>query len=582
MSPPVCEAAPRPVEVPNSGPRVRTVLFIRCCRSFLLDQSLAMVRAMYPDAQHWCLSQKEYFREVEVIGITNHLEYRGKRIGILSGGIRLLRDIRRRRFDLIVIPYMGSTTYDYANVLRFAYLSRSRTYLLIPQLGNPTLLHRAELRDYMFLEGNSDFASLVGLDVPLTFLGLALAVFKTNWWPDRRPSRDGKKKVLHIINSLGCGGAQRQLAELVRLTPRDRYEPEVLVMCRFDGDFSKAELLSSGVTVTFLRSWPNMFSSFLEIYRRCRATRYDIVHTWLFMSNVIGAAAARLAGSSRIIASVRNMSLWKRTWYNLYWYRAADALAVRIADVTTVNAPSLVRDHAEWSFLPADEIAVVPNGIDAESFCGMPGGARERLRSELGLPENCLIVGSVGRLAPEKDHQTFLQMMKLLQRRIPGVYGIIVGGGEYAHRLAATVIDLELTGTVRLLGERSDARELLAGLDLFVLTSKIEGFPNVLLEAGLLQVPAIATDVGACRDVLGNTRDIFPPGDASGLADRAAFLLMHPDEAGKRAAATRSRILEYFTNERSASSWLTLYESRPVPRWPSVEAAAALEREHSA
>jgi glycosyltransferase involved in cell wall biosynthesis len=374
-------------------------------------------------------------------------------------------------------------------------------------------------------------------------------------------------RVLHVISSLGVGGAQRQLAELVNRTPPDRFDVEVLVLGRADGEFSRAWLARDDVRVTFLRSWPLMGAAVREVQQHCARGRFDIVHTWLFMANAIGVAGARLAGVPRVIASVRNLSLWKRTWYRQWWFRPADVLLSRAADVVTVNATALVPDHAAWAHLPASRIQVIHNGLDPSGFLREAGDARQAVRDAAGLPADALVVGTTGRLAPEKDHQTFLRIVRNLRRLRPSVRGVIVGDGALRDALEAEAARVGVEGSVVFLGERRDARRLMAGFDLFVLPSAIEGFPNVLLEAAFLGVPSIASRVGGSADVLpgdGVSFDAtFDVGDDGRATEEALRLLDDRAAGADHAARTRGRALEFFTADRMASAWLSLYTRCP-------------------
>ena len=130
------------------------------------------------------------------------------------------------------------------------------------------------------------------------------------------------------------------------------------MLAREDGDFSSSHLGGHGVRIRYASAWPRLAPTIREIGRLCREERYDLVHTWLFLANALGVAGARLAGTPRVISSVRILSLWKRTWANRPWFRLADALSSRPSDVVTVNGSALVHEsrivHAAFFRLPDD------------------------------------------------------------------------------------------------------------------------------------------------------------------------------------------------------------------------------------
>jgi glycosyltransferase involved in cell wall biosynthesis len=396
---------------------------------------------------------------------------------------------------------------------------------------------------------------LTAIDVPLLMLQLFLAWLRPR--VARVPAARGRRRALHVISSFGVGGAQVQLASLLDRTPPGKYDVDVFVLGR--GDFSRQWLRRDDIRFHYSSGWPRYAPSVLELVRLCLRERYDLVHTWLFMGNVVGAAGAGLAGVPRIIGSVCNLSLWKRTWYAQWWFRMADALATRIADLVVVNATPLVADHASWTWTRPERLAVVHNGLDPHRVIPHGPGAVAWLRAQLGLEPDTPIVGTVGRLAPEKDQDMFLRAVARARAVRPDLHAVLAGDGVLRAALKQRARALGIEHQVHFLGERTDSRHIIAGLDLFVLTSRIEGFPNVLLEAAFLGVPAVATAVGGCGDVL-DASDLVAPGDAENLSQLMLMRLAQPDRAHFHAASICRRALDQFTAERCTAHWLTLYE----------------------
>jgi glycosyltransferase involved in cell wall biosynthesis len=295
------------------------------------------------------------------------------------------------------------------------------------------------------------------------------------------------------------------------------------------------------------------------------------------MANIVAGPAARLAGVPLVISSVRNLSVWKREhWYRKWWHRTADILGSHAADVVTVNARALVADHAQWARMRESRIEVVHNGLDPARLVADRRECRRQLIQLTGAPSEARLVGTVGRLAHEKDQVTFLRVLAQVRKRRRDVHGVIIGGGELRSHLETVAQNLGLTGHLTFLGERSDARMLMAGFDLFVLTSRSEGFPNVLLEATFLGVPCVATDIAGNPDVLEFPESLFPPGDIWTGATRVLDALTDPVATTARTEDVRRRAMSRFTSEHSVAAWLNLYrrsfgDSRADDRAP-VEA----------
>jgi glycosyltransferase involved in cell wall biosynthesis len=530
------------------------VLVLRSCRPAQFAAAVAGVRQRHPDAEIVALSHCGHRESLTAAGVDRIVEIPSTRFGILRLRRVDLRRLRQERFDEAVIPQMTAHHEGHGNLYRVVAAIGARAVTVIRGDDEPFVFNARPFLRYTAKV--TCLEAFVWVQRPPFLLALLVAACGV---PRRTPEPKGRRRVLHIISSLGVGGAQRQLAELVNRTPADVYDVDVLVLGSFDGEFARHWFARSDVRVRYLSEWPRLVSSVLEVRRICAAGKYDVVHTWLFMANVIGVAGARLARTPRVIASVRNLSLWKRTWYRQWWFRAADVLSARAADVVTVNAEALVEDHAGWACYPADRIHVVHNGLDPALFRLDRREARSSLLAVAGLPDEAIVIGTVGRMAPEKDHATFLKVIQAVRQVRADVHAVVVGDGQLRQHLEAEAAALGIADAVAFVGERTDARRLMAGFDVFVLTSTIEGFPNVLLEAAFLGVPAIASRVGGSPDVLANPDDTFLAADASAAAQRLLALIDAPAAARENAERSRERALALFTADRTASRWFDLY-----------------------
>lgn len=531
------------------------VLILRSCRAAQFADAVRFARGRHPKAEIVALSHRGHRDSLIAAGVDRVIEIPGRRFGLLRIGPWTLRRLRSEAFDHVVIPQMTAFPEVHVNLYWLAVALRPQRVTVLPGEQAPWDFDR---RTFLpFVRRETIGALSVFLDTPLFLAFLFASCFARR--QRHLAAADGRRRVLHIISSLGVGGAQVQLAELINRTPADRYHVELLVLGG-DGEFSRQWLKRDDVEVTFVHHWPRMTRSVLEIRDRCREGHYDLVHTWLFMANIVGVAGARLAGVPSVISSVRNLSLWKRQWYRKWWFRIADTLASYASDVVTVNARALVRDHAQWACMPESRIEVVHNGLDPSRLLADRRDSRRRVLELTGAPDNAIIIGTVGRLAHEKDHVTFLRLLAKVRKNGRNVHGLVIGDGELRSHLEAVARNLGLSAQVTFAGERSDARKLMAGLDVFVLASRIEGFPNVLLEATFLGVPCVATDVGGNPDVLEFPESLFPPGEIWAGAARVLALLDAPSEAAERAERTRQRAITMFTADRTAAAWFGLYD----------------------
>jgi glycosyltransferase involved in cell wall biosynthesis len=171
----------------------------------------------------------------------------------------------------------------------------------------------------------------------------------------------------------------------------------------------------------------------------------------------------------------------------------------------------------------------------------------------------------VGRLAPEKDQASFLRIVHFLRRDLPSLHAVLVGDGDLRFQLQSIAADLGLGSYVHFVGERKESRKFISGLDLFILTSKAEGFSNALLEAAFLGVPCLSTSVGAAREVLNDPDSLFPSGDTEIGYRKAKDYLINRKAALARAHRLQGWVTQNFSSQTMASHWLSLYEGERAP-----------------
>ena len=202
---------------------------------------------------------------------------------------------------------------------------------------------------------------------------------------------------------------------------------------------------------------------------------------------------------------------------------------------------------------------VVPNGIPAPE--PVPSGRRAEVRAELGVADDDVVVLMVARLSRQKAHDVMLDAIARADR--PNLRLVVVGDGKRREELEALVAERGLEKAVTFLGLRRDVPRLLAGGDVFALSSVHEGVPISVIEAMTAGLPVVATDVGALRDQVTEGVDGFlvPSGDAEGLAERLARLADDPAlraELGRRA---QERARAEFTVENTAAAFTEMVES---------------------
>ena len=206
----------------------------------------------------------------------------------------------------------------------------------------------------------------------------------------------------------------------------------------------------------------------------------------------------------------------------------------------------------------ANRVSVVENGIDTSRFNGH--SRRETIREKVGLPAPKIVIGTVGRLVPQKGFDIFIQAAKKILQQTSNVIFVIVGDGPLMAVLKEQTAQLGLEKKVVFLGQRNDIPELLSALDIFVMSSLDEGTPMVLLEAMASQKPVVATKVGAIPVVVedGKSGLLCEP-DVLGLHEKITELLSDTKKAGRLARSARQRIVKAYSSRAMTEKYVQLY-----------------------
>jgi glycosyltransferase involved in cell wall biosynthesis len=283
---------------------------------------------------------------------------------------------------------------------------------------------------------------------------------------------------------------------------------------------------------------------------------FDIVHTHTAKAGMLGRLAAHGAGVPRLVHTYHGFpfhefqALPRRQAY----VRIERGLG-RITDLALCVGTGVAVEAARRRLISPERIRTIGvvadgpapahDGPDRAAHGGLPGSARSRARAALGLPAGATVVGAVGRLTYQKAPGDFVAALRELSR--PDVTGVWVGDGELAGQVAAQARE---TPAVRLVlaGQRGNVAELLPAFDVFLLSSRYEGLPTVVVEAMICGIPVVATAVNAVGDVVvpGETGLLVPPGRPALMADAVRFFLDSPEAAARMAAAAQDRLGKRF------------------------------------
>ncbi len=254
----------------------------------------------------------------------------------------------------------------------------------------------------------------------------------------------------------------------------------------------------------------------LQLTRLLRRWKPDVVHTHTSKAGILGRVAARVAGTPWVLHTYHGHV------YSGYSGRLKSNAFKIIERVTAPLADRLValtdremEDHLAAGVGRTEQFQVVPSGVDLEPFSDLPSKSAARRR--LGLPEEAVLVGSVGRLMEVKGHRYLVSGLPSL---VPGVHVVLFGDGELRGELQGIASSLQASDRLHLMGWRPDVTLCLAALDIFAMPSLNEGMGRAAVEAMAAGLPVVGSRVYGLENVVedGETGLLVPAGDAEALA----------------------------------------------------------------
>lgn len=378
-------------------------------------------------------------------------------------------------------------------------------------------------------------------------------------------------RVVHFIDSLVPGGAERSLAEMTPDLIRLGLQLDVVVL--HEGAGLAEEVRSAGAMVKPLGG-TNRGDQVRRAIALLRSEPPDLVHTTLFEANLVGRTAARMVRVpvvSSLVSTPYGVEHRSEPGQSASRVRAAqlaDMVTARLVRRFRAVSEAVKEAFVERLRLRADLVDVIPEGRNPTRLGRATPERRAVARANLEVSDAPVVL-ALSSQEPPKGLDVLLRAVPELRAAVPGVQVLVAGRpGRSTGELASIVAELGLADSVRLLGHRDDAAELLCAADVFVLPSYREGIPGALQEAMALEVPVVASDIGAVREALGDASlaELCAPGDAPGLAAALARSLADPVAGRRRAAGARKRFLEQFDVAVVAGRIMTFYETALAPR----------------
>jgi glycosyltransferase involved in cell wall biosynthesis len=359
---------------------------------------------------------------------------------------------------------------------------------------------------------------------------------------------DRPVRVLHVITRMIVGGAQLNTLLSCTRIDRTRFPSEILTgpETGAEGELI-SEARAQGVPV-HVEPWLvrrvaplHDAIALARMVRFMRRGRYDVVHTHVAKAGVLGRLAARLAGVPVVVHTAHGFWITFAQSPRVSWaYIRLERFGTGLTDAVVSVSDTITRQLLAHGIGSAAQYTTLRSGIELERFAAASLD-RAAARRRLDLPGDAFVVGSVGRLSPQKAPLDLIRAFAALAGRRPEAHLVVVGDGPLRTETETEASRLGLENRVRFLGLRRDMPEILGALDALVLVSRYEGLPRVVPEAMAAGLPVVATDVDGTSEAVahGETGFLVPSGDVARVA--AALESLAADPASARLMGERAR-----------------------------------------
>jgi glycosyltransferase involved in cell wall biosynthesis len=374
-------------------------------------------------------------------------------------------------------------------------------------------------------------------------------------------------KVLHVITGLDAGGAEQQLATLLRHT---RHESDVVVL--YNPGPVADTIKADGTSVRDLGMRKNTeLRALARLYRIARDGRYDVMHAHLYRAQIYARPAARLAGVPVVLTTEHSIGethierrKMSRGVHLLY-------LASELFSDATIAVSDVVRDRLLRWKVPARKISVIPNGLEVDEFAYDPQ-ARRQVREQFDIPADAYVIGALGRVDSNKRvAMTIEAAAPLLGERCRM---LVIGRGDELPRLEATAKSLGVADWVIFGGYQADSRAMLSAFDLYVAASEQETFGLAVLEALASGLPVLYTTCPALDGIQTERARQFE-GTVAALRDE----ILAEVKVGRKPRQVPSEVFNLYGMESVVSTIDDLYEEILAARPRRAERALSRRSE---
>lgn len=377
------------------------------------------------------------------------------------------------------------------------------------------------------------------------------------------------KRILHIIPTLGGGGAERQLVNLVSNTSADEFDHRVCVF--EDADFFAPAIRQVGFEVCELdvRGKHPWLAATRKIFPIMRDYKPDLICTWLYDAGIVGRIVRLRFSGVPLICTLHLTQYEPETIRGGNWSPKRVEVLRRIDWLTnkmTHQHFAACSEEVKYSYcrtlgIDPSDITTIYNGIDP-AYLKAEAGAPQLIRREFGISDNDFVYLSVGRLAPQKNYPHLLSVFRRVAETVPHARLVIVGDGGIETELKSLADSLNIAEKVYFLGRRADVGACLEMANVFVMPSLFEGMPLALLEAMFKRLPCIVSKIKVLEEAITNDENglLIDPKNSDELYEAMVKLYRQPELRERLAEQALEDAERRFHIRTIASQWEGFYD----------------------
>jgi len=358
-------------------------------------------------------------------------------------------------------------------------------------------------------------------------------------------------KVLYIIGSFEFGGTETHLLQLFEKLDRNKVKPYVCVLYHEGQRANKVK--AQNVPIWYASFYGKL--SFLKTLRQfrvviklCRQEKIDIIHAFLYRSDLYGMALKLFKAGKYLIIAKRNEDKHMRLRYLFV------RMANRAADQITANSKRLAQWIVDHEKVSSKKITVIYNGVDSKKFSPPNSSDKRKLQKKYHLPIDDIIIGTIGSFHNnKKNYPLLVHTASDLLKSKTNFHFACVGDGILRDSIESLTKTLDIDNHFTFTGYLKNPAEILKTFDIFILLSKKEGMSNALLEASATGLPCVVMDVGGNREIVENTRGIIVNGSQNISEQILKMIEMEPK--------SNSKIKNFFSINRMIDNYYQLYYS---------------------